>query len=179
MAATVILSVILILILLVIAIFSVNLNIVISFYFSSEYKELYKYAVRINRLVRFDSDKKNKKKKSSPQKIRKKLFNNLKKYRKYIALHNVSFTGQISFGNAYNTAMASGILSGLAGIIISILSSYAEKISVSRINICPVYEEKINVEVLFECIACLNTGNIIVESLKILKGSSKNGKSHK
>lgn len=165
------LLIILILLLIIIAVFSLNINIIISFYASDSYDKLYKYAAHISFFLRFESGKK-KSKSSLGKKISNLIFNNAEKFKPYISLHKISLVGQIAFGDAYSTAMAAGIVYSLAGTFIAFLSKYTSKIEVSRISICPVYNEKISGQFFFECILSTNAGNIIVESLKCLKGSN-------
>ena len=193
MAATIILLVILILLLLVIALFSLNLNIVVSFFASTEDEKLYKFAVSVRNSapVKFfsfeffrtsDSDRKKKKpqkKKNKGTRFWEKFRSNLKKFKPYLEIHNLSFVGQISFGSADHTALASGALNAAAGAFTALLGSLVSKIYVSRIDIRPVYDNEIKLNFLFECILKCNTGNIIITTLNILKGSKKNVKSYK
>ena len=48
-------------------------------------------------------------------------------------------------------------------------STFSSKISVSQINIRPIYNEQIEGEIFFECIVKANAGNIITESIKHFK----------
>lgn len=193
MAATIILLVILILFLLFIAVFSVNLNVVISFFASTKEPALYKYAVavRIDSAIRplafelyrttNESPKKQKKKKrkKKPSRIGKAIRKNLAKYRPYIEIHALSYRGQIAFGSADHTAFAAGALQSAAGIFTAYLSTLASKTELRRIDIRPVYNNAISLDFLFECIVKGNIGNIIIRTLNILKGSKKHVKSHK
>lgn len=170
MAATVILLIILILILIFIMIFSINLHIIISFYTSSQdllynNHKSYSYAVSVNRIFRTTNDKKKKKKSTTAHKV----FESIKSAKKHIEITDVSILGNISFGNAADTALAAGILYILSSNFIAYLSTYSSKISVSQIIITPVYNEQIEGEIFFECIVKANAGNIITESIKHFK----------
>lgn len=170
MAATVILLIILILILIIIMIFSINLRIIISFYTSTNdllynKKKSYNYAVSVNRIFRTTNDKKKKKKSTTAHKV----YESIKKSKKHIEITDVSILGNISFGNAADTALASGIINIISGNIIAYLSTFSSKISVSQINIRPIYNEQIEGELFFECIVKANAGNIITESIKHFK----------
>lgn len=195
MAAQIILLVILILILLVIAILSINLNIVVSFYASTEEEKLYHYAVSIRtsshlRFMEFElyrisnqekkkpQKKTKKKQKKSPQ-ILETIRKNIKKFKPYIEIHHLSYSGEVAFGSADKTAIAAGSLNSAAGIFTSFLSSYASKVYLNSIQIRPIYSNDIQLNLFFQCIVKCNTGNIIFEALKNLKGSKKNVKSYK
>lgn len=168
MATTVILLIILILILLIIAVFSVNLNIVISFYASIDnyshvqsLEDMYKYSISVNRIFHKNSKKKNKKSKG-----RNKILSKIKNYKNHIEISNITIHGNISSYDAFSTAIFTGILNSFAGVFIAYLSTYCNKISLSRIEILPLYNEKIQGNIFFECIVKTNTGNIITEFIK-------------
>ena len=191
MAATIILLVILILFLFFIAVFSINLNVVISFFASTNEPALYKYAVavRIDSVIRplafelyrttNNSPKKQKNKKKKPSRIGKAIRKNLTKYRPFIEIHALSYRGQIAFGSADHTAFAAGTLQSAAGMFTAYLSTFASKTELHRIDIRPVYNNTISLDFLFECIVKGNIGNIMITTLNILKGSKKHVKSHK
>lgn len=151
-------------------IFSINLHIIISFCTST--KDLlynnhksYSYAVCVNRIFRTTNDKKKKKKSTTAHKV----YESIKKSKKHIEITDVSILGNISFGNAADTALVAGILNIVSGNIIAYLSTFSSKISISQINIRPVYNEQIEGEIFFECIVKVNAGNIIAESIKHFK----------
>lgn len=193
MAANIILLVILIFFLIVIAVFSLNLNIVVSFYASTEDEKLYQYAISLRNsatikilsfeLLRITSNKppkkKSQKKERKKSNVGKKIKSNIKRYKSFIEIHNLSYVGQISFGTADHTALAAGVLNATAGVFTAYLGSLASKIFISRIDIRPLYNNDIKLNFLFECIVKCNAGNIIITTLNILKGSNKNVKSHK
>ncbi|MBR5786071.1 MAG: DUF2953 domain-containing protein [Clostridia bacterium] len=168
MTATIILFIILIFILLTVAIFSVNLNIVISFYASvdnffkmQDIEDMYKYSISVNRILRRNNKKKRKRKKSKNV-----LFKNIKKFKKWIEISNITIHGNISSYDAFTTAIFTGIINSFAGIFIAFLSTCCSKISLSKVEIFPIYNEKIQGDIFFECIVKTNTGNIITESIK-------------
>ena len=170
MVATVILLIVLILILIIIMIFSINLHIIISFCTSTKdllynNQKSYSYAVCVNRIFRTTNDKKKKKKSTTAHKV----YESIKKSKKHIEITDVSILGNISFGNAADTALVAGILNIVSGNIIAYLSTFSSKISISQINIRPVYNEQIEGEIFFECIVKVNAGNIIAESIKHFK----------
>ena len=193
MAKLIILLVALILLLLIIAVFSINLDIVFSFFASTEEERLYKYAVSVRNSARLrafafefyrasDSDKKNnppQKKKKKGTRVWEKFRTNLKKFKPYVEIDDLSFKGQISFGYADKTALAAGRLNSLAGVITAVLGIFVSKVNLHCIDIRPVYDNDFKFNFLFECILKCNTGNIIITTLNILKGSNKNVKSHK
>ena len=192
MAKLIILLVVLLLLLLIIALFSINLNIVFSFFASTEEERLYKYAISVRnsapvRALEFefyrasdtDQKKKPQKKKKKGTRIWEKFRTNLKKYKPYVEIDDLSFKGQISFGYADKTALAAGALNSLAGVITALLGIFASKVTLHCIDIRPVYDNDFQCNFLFECILKCNTGNIIITTLNILKGSNKNVKSHK
>ncbi|HIU29132.1 MAG TPA: DUF2953 domain-containing protein [Candidatus Egerieisoma faecipullorum] len=187
MAANIILLVLLIILFLVLALFSLNLNIVITFYASTEIQKLYQYAISVRSEKRFlelyrITEERRKKPKRKTQKKKtpasRKLKSNFQSFKPYIEIHRLSFLGEISFGSADHTALAAGGLNAAAGALTALLGSLASKISVSRIDIRPVYDDTIRLNFLFECIVKCNTGNIISTTLNILKGRKQNVKSY-
>lgn len=151
-------------------IFSINLHIIISFCTSTKdllynNQKSYSYAVCVNRIFRTTNDKKKKKKSTTAHKV----YESIKKSKKHIEITDVSILGNISFGNAADTALVAGILNIVSGNIIAYLSTFSSKISISQINIRPVYNEQIEGEIFFECIVKVNAGNIIAESIKHFK----------
>lgn len=108
MAANIILLVILIFFLIVIAIFSLNLNIVVSFYASTEDEKLYQYAISLRNsatikilsfeLLRITSNKppkkKSQKKERKKSNVGKKIKSNIKRYKSFIEIHNLSYVGR-------------------------------------------------------------------------------------
>lgn len=146
------------------------MHIIISFYTSSQdllynNHKSYSYAVSVNRIFRTTNDKKKKKKSTTAHKV----FESIKNAKKHIEITDVSILGNISFGNAADTALVAGILNIVSGNIIAYLSTFSSKISISQINIRPVYNEQIEGEIFFECIVKVNAGNIIAESIKHFK----------
>ena len=151
-------------------IFSINLHIIISFCTSTKdllynNQKSYSYAVCVNRIFRTTNEKKKKKKSTTAHKV----YESIKKSKKHIEITDVSILGNISFGNAADTALVAGILNIVSGNIIAYLSTFSSKISISQINIRPVYNEQIEGEIFFECIVKVNAGNIIAESIKHFK----------
>lgn len=158
MAATIILLILLIIVLLVIALFSLNLNIVVSFYASTEEDKLYRYAISVRNsapltifsfeLFRTASGghkkKKPQKKKNKGTRLWEKFRSNLKKFKPYIEIHNLSYVGQIAFGSADHTALAAGSLNSAAGVFTAFLSSLASKIFVSGSTSALIMKTKSN-----------------------------------
>lgn len=186
MAAEIILLVLLLILLIIIAVFSLNANIVISFYTYADAENInsaileYAASVRISSFEIYrktnHTHKRKKKKKNS---FGSKILYNVKKYVQWFELHNISAVGSVAFGDAASTALASGILNGITGSAAALLGIFLSEIHISRIDIRPDYSDSIRLNFFFECILKCNAGNIILTTLNILKGSSKNVKSYK
>lgn len=185
MAAEIILLILLILLLLLIAIFSLNINIVISFYTYADAENInntlleYAASVRISSFEVFRKTNHSPKKKKKKKDLGSKIFYNLREYVQWLELHNLSAVGSVAFGDAASTALASGILNGITGSAAALLGIFLSEIHISRIDIRPDYSDSIRLNFFFECILKCNAGNIILTTLNILKGSSKNVKSYK
>ncbi len=167
----------LLLILIFIAIFSININIVISFFASTEHENVYDYKIKI---AYFTKKRTAAKKNNGPisNKIKKDTINHLHLYKKHIYFDDISVIGLVSLEKANLSALACGLLYSLSGFLCGLLYSHSSGIKINKIDIKPIYNEKIYAEILFECILKFNLGNIIFERIKIIR-SNKNVKSDK
>lgn len=170
MATTVFVFIVLFVLFLIIMIFSFNLNIIISFYISADFT--YRYSVSINKIYRADNFKKRKRKRKNKN-AAKNILTCIKIFKHHIDVHHLSIIGNISFCDAASTALLSGITYIVSGFFISYISHFCNSVSISQIQINPQYNNKIEGDLFFECIAEANVGNIIIESLKNFKGIKK------
>lgn len=168
---------ILLIVLFTIAIFSLNFNIVISFFASTSNENLYDYNVYVKGLPRFKK-KKQKKKRPYISFIKKDILNNYSHLKEHVEFDCISINGCISCAEADITALACGVIYQCCGYFIGILSLLGKRIDVKTINIIPIYSSEIYAELYFECILKFNLGNVIYERLKQLKGLKKNVKSN-
>ena len=167
MAANIFLLVILLIILFVIIIFSVNLNIILSFYLSlddflNNNHKSYIYAVCVNKVFRTASNNKKSKKSNSKSKI----IHHIKRSRHHIEISNVSIRGNVAVLDNASTAITAGIAYIAAGLFIPFLSNYAKTVNISSICINPVYSGDFYGDIFFECIIKCNLGDIITEEIK-------------
>ena len=151
-------------ILFIIAIFSIDINIAVSFSVSTKHEELYDYNIKI---FGYSFKKKNNKKKKS----KKKNFSiySLSKYKSHIEIKQISITGNVSLGRADITAIACGIFYSLIGILVGFLNNFANTIDIKKLIVTPIYNSNIYADAHLECILKFNLGDIIVKSIMTRK----------
>ena len=164
MVKIIILLIFLLIILFIIAIFSIDINIALSFSVSTKHEELYDYNIKI---FGYSFKKKNNKKKKS----RKKNYSiySLSKYKSHIEIKQISITGNVSLGRADITAIACGIFYSLLGILVGFLNNFANTIDIKKLMVTPIYNSNIYADAHLECILKFNLGDIIVKSIMTRK----------